>query len=259
MKDNMTAEKWKIWDKDDSVEQRTYKRVTGELPEMECTKQLVDLVKEVYKPEMTVLDVGCAAGHYYNGIKRIDEAIKYRGVDATTAYIQFAQKHFKNNPNTKFEVADIFNLPKSYARQFDIVFCCNVILHLPSMQIPLKNLLTATRRYCFIRMLIGTKTHLSRLLYSDSFDEYGEPTDFVYQNTYSYDYVKKIVDEYGNYKIEFIEDRFDEAKINEEHKSYNNVQSAVTHVENGVQIAGSKVFEWQWIKITLCLDENSGF
>ena len=31
---------WKIWDKDDSVEQRTYKRVKNELPEMECAKQL---------------------------------------------------------------------------------------------------------------------------------------------------------------------------------------------------------------------------
>jgi len=247
----MTAEKWKIWDKDDSVEQRTYKRVTSELPEMECTKQLVDLVKEVYKPGMTVLDVGCAAGHYYNGIKRVDEAIKYQGVDATTAYIQFAQKHFKNNPNTVFEVADIFNLPKSYAKQFDIVFCCNVILHLPSMQIPLKNLLMATRRYCFIRMLIGKKTHLSRLLYSDSFDEHGEPTDFVYQNTYSFDYVEKTIRALGDYHVMLIDDHFDETEINKEYQNYNTLQSAVTRVQNGIQIADSKVFEWKWIKVSL--------
>ena len=218
---------------------------------MECTKQLVDLVKEVYKPGMTVLDVGCAAGHYYNGIKRVDEAIKYQGVDATTAYIQFAQKHFKNNPNTVFEVADIFNLPKSYAKQFDIVFCCNVILHLPSMQIPLKNLLMATRRYCFIRMLIGKKTHLSRLLYSDSFDEHGEPTDFVYQNTYSFDYVEKTIRALGDYHVMLIDDHFDETEINKEYQNYNTLQSAVTRVQNGIQIADSKVFEWKWIKVSL--------
>ena len=142
----MNEEKWKICDKDDTFQQRTYKRVTSYLPEMECAKQLVDLVKEVYKPGMNVLDVGCAAGHFYNGIKRIDEEIKYQGADATTAYIQFAQKHFKNNQNTVVELADIFNLPKIYAKQFDIVICCNVILHLPSIQILLKNLLTVTRR-----------------------------------------------------------------------------------------------------------------
>jgi hypothetical protein len=55
----MSKETWKIWDKDDSVEQRTYKRVTGELPEMECTKQLVNLVSDEYLPGMSVLDVGC--------------------------------------------------------------------------------------------------------------------------------------------------------------------------------------------------------
>ena len=107
----MTTDTWRIWNKDHSVEQRTYKRVTGELPEMECTKQLVELAKGVYKPGMKVLDVGCAAGHYYNGLKRIDDKISYYGVDATKAYIEFAKEHFHNNPNTTFEVADIFNLP----------------------------------------------------------------------------------------------------------------------------------------------------
>ena len=252
----MSKETWKIWDKDDSVEQRTYKRVTGELPEMECTKQLVSLVSEVYLPSMSILDVGCAAGHYYNGLKKIDAEIKYHGFDATKAYIDFATKHFEDNKNTKFQIADIFELPKNYTQYFDIVFCANVILHLPSMEIPLQNLLGMTRKHLFIRTLISDKTHLSRLLYSDSYDEHGQPTDFVYQNTYSYNYVKKIISAYGNYKVEFIDDIFDSSQINKEHKAYDAVQSAVTRVENGVQIAGSKVFEWQWIKITLGSDEK---
>lgn len=250
MKVNMIDKEWKIWDKDDSVEQRTYKRVTGDLPEMECTKQLVNLIKDVYKSGMNVLDVGCAAGHYYNGIKRIDEMIKYQGVDATSAYIKFAKKYFKGNPHVIFKVADIYNLPKEYSKQFDIVFCCNVILHLPSMKIPLQNLLEATKHYCFIRTLISNKTHLSRLLYTDKRDENDEPTDYVYQNTYSNDYVKEIISQKGNYNIDFLDDKFDASVINEEYKNYSDVQSAVTRVENGIQIAGSKVFEWKWIKIT---------
>jgi SAM-dependent methyltransferase len=246
----MNTDTWKIWDKDDSVEQRTYNRVTGELPEMECTKQLVELVTEIYAPGMSVLDVGCAAGHYYNGLKRIDDKIRYFGVDATTAYIDFARKHFANNPNTTFEVADIFDLPDEYDGKFDIVFCCNVILHLPSFQAPLKNLITASKKYCFIRTLISDKTHLSKLLYSDSFDENGEPTDFVFQNTYSYEIVKKAIRSLGHYQIEFINDKFDARSINDEYNAYRSLQSAVTHVQNDVQIAASKVFEWKWVKIT---------
>ena len=35
---------------------------------MECTKQLVEIVSTFYKEGDQILDVGCAAGHYYNGL-----------------------------------------------------------------------------------------------------------------------------------------------------------------------------------------------
>ena len=117
----MKKENWKIWDLDESVEQRTFKRVIGELEEMESTKQLVEIISEIYEPGMKILDVGCAAGHYYNGLKRIDENIQYYGVDSTVPYINFAKEHFKDNPNTTFAIEDIFNLPDSFKSKFDIV------------------------------------------------------------------------------------------------------------------------------------------
>lgn len=246
----MDANTWKIWDKDESVEQRTYKRATGELPEMECTKQLVRIIADVYAPEMKILDVGCAAGHYYNGLKRVDQVVQYHGVDATVPYIDFAKKHFAGNPNTRFDVADIFALPREFAGKFDIVYCCNVLLHLPSFQVPLANLLAATRKHCIVRTLLSDKTHLSRLLYSDSFDERGEPTDFVFQNTYSHALFEKTIRALGDFRVEFIDDSFDAKAINLEYQGYRTVQSAVTRVQDDVQIAGSKVFEWKWVKIT---------
>jgi SAM-dependent methyltransferase len=246
----VNANIWKIWDRDDSVEQRTYKRVTGELPEMECTKQLVDLVGQVYMPGMKVLDVGCAAGHYYNGLKRIDSAIQYYGVDATAAYIDFARKYFAGNGNTTFDVADIFKLPDDFTGKFDIVYCCNVLLHLPSFQVPLRNLINASSKHCIVRTLLSEKTHLSRLLYTDTFDENGEPTDFVFQNTYSYAMADKTIRAVADVTVEFIDDKFDAQAINAEYEGYRSVQSAVTRVQNDAQIAGSKVFEWKWLKIT---------
>jgi len=246
----MSEDTWRIWNRNGSVEQRTYKRVTGELAEMESTKQLVELVSAIYKPGMEVLDVGCAAGHYYNGLRRIDSDIRYHGVDATEAYIDFARNHFQHSGNATFEVADIYALPDRFAGKFDIVFCCNVILHLPSVQIPLRNLLMSSRKVCFIRTLMSDKTHLSKLLYSDTFDERGEPTDFVFQNTYSYPLLDAAIRSVGDYRIEYIDDRFDAQVINREFEKYSTIQSAVTQVRNGVQIAGSKVFEWKWIKVT---------
>ena len=246
----MIANDWKIWDRDDSVELRSYKRAIGELPEMESTKQLVQLISDVYQPGMSVLDVGCAAGHYYLGLRRVDERINYHGIDATKTYIDFAQNHFAVTPNVSFSNEDIFVLPQNYTDHFDIVFCCNVLLHLPSARLPIQNLIRAARKHVFIRTLIAQKTHLSKLLYTDAFDEEGNPTDFVHQNTYSRELVRSYIGEVGEYSVEFIDDEFDPAQIQEEHKAFSDQQSAVTRVEGKAQIAGSKVFEWQWVKIS---------
>ncbi len=244
------TEKWRIWDRDDSVEQRTYQRAAGKLPEMECAKQLTELVSEVYHESMKILDVGCAGGHYFNSLKSINPEISYTGFDATKAYIDFAKKHFHEQENVNFDRQDVFNIDKKYNNEFDVVFSCNVLLHLPSVEEPINNLLDASKKYCFIRTLISNNTHLSKYLYSDSFDKNGDPDHFVYENTYSKEYIKQIIRSHGNYNTEFIEDKFDEKAINAEFVDYDSIQDAVTKSVNGLQIAGSKVFEWAWVKIT---------
>ena len=199
---------------------------------------------------MKVLDMGCAAGHYYNTLNKIDSKIKYCGIDSTKKYIDFAKSHFKNNKNINFLLGDIYNLPKNLVDQFDITFCCNVLLHLPTLSEPLKNLIYSTKKYCIIRTLISDKTHLSKYLYTDELDKDGNPINFVHQNTYSFELIQKTVSSVGNYKIEFIEDKFDQDQINSEFNNFNKAQSAVTKVINDIQIAGSKVFQWKWIVIT---------
>ena len=249
MTDSIKNEAWRIWNNDDKVEMRTYKRVTGELPEMESTKQLVELVGQVYRPGMTILDVGCAAGHYYNGLTRLYMNLFYTGVDATAKYIDFARQHFKKNTNTRFEHGDIFNLKDSSLRS-DIVFCCNVLLHLPDFRIPIRNLLKVTKKHLFIRTLISDRTYLNKFLYTDDFDASGNPTNFVHQNTYSFSLLESIIRQQGNFSVELIKDKFEETNINKEFTDFSERQSAVTRVIGDKQIAGNVVFEWQWIKIT---------
>ena len=87
-------EKWQQWDVDPIPESRyNIKRVKGELPEMESTKQLVNLISEVYRPKMKVLDVGCNVGHYLSGIRKKFFDLDYTGVDAYDFYIKTAQAH----------------------------------------------------------------------------------------------------------------------------------------------------------------------
>ena len=55
---------WKIWDRDDSVEQRTYKRVKNELPEMECAKQLAKIMSKNQIQQAEQLALECKKKKY---------------------------------------------------------------------------------------------------------------------------------------------------------------------------------------------------
>lgn len=240
---------WEIWKKNSSIE-RSIKRVKKILPEMEASKQLYKIVKKIYQTNDSILDFGCAAGHYYNSLKKIHKDIKYTGFDVTKSYIEFAKKHFKNETHAKFEVESLFSMSNKYKNKFDIVFCSNVLHHLPSIDIPLKNLLLATKKYCIVRTLVSDNTHLARFYYDDTTNKKGELNNFQLQNTYSYNLIKEKIKKIGNYQIKFEKDIFNGANINKEHtKNEKKKYPGLTKFVDGIQIAGSKVFEFKWVII----------
>ncbi len=240
---------WEIWQKNSSIE-RSIKRIKKQLPEMEASKQLVKIVKKKYKKGDKVLDFGCAAGHFYLSLKRIDNKINYYGFDSTKDYINYAKRYFKKEKNTKFEVQSLFSMSKKYYNKFDIVFCSNVLHHIPSIDLPLKNLIKATKKVCIIRTLVSNNTHLSRFYYNDQMNRKGELNNFQLQNTYSYSLIRKKIKKIGNFKVSFLDDIFDGKKINKEFtkKERKRYPGLTRHVD-GLQIAGSKVFEFKWIII----------
>lgn len=217
---------------------------------MQTTKQLVSLLQPVYSPGMRILDVGCAAGHYYRSLAKLDKGVRYTGVDPTEKYIAFAKETFAGTP-AQFLSGDVFDLSRIIREPFDIVYCCNVLLHLPDFRIPIANLLKATKRHCFIRTLIGDRTLLAKYLYKDEFNDKGEPTSFVYQNTYSFDLLTSYIQSMGNYAVTRIADKFDPEEITKEYATYNQKQSAVTRIVDGHQVAGNLVFQWGWLKISV--------
>ena len=242
---------WEIWRKNSSIE-RSIKRLKKQLPEMEASKQVTKIIKKRYKKGYKILDFGCAAGHFYQSLRRIDNKINYFGFDATKNYINFAKKFFKKNENVKFDVQSLFSMSKKYNKKFDIVFCSNVLHHLPSIDIPLKNLIKASKKYCIIRTLVSDNTHLARFYYNDSMNKKGELNNFQLQNTYSYSLIRKKIKKIGNYKIKFEDDVFDGKKINREYtKKEIKKYPGLTRFVDGVQIAGSKVFEFKWIIIKI--------
>lgn len=239
-------EPWQIWADHPESEGTLADRARSKLPEMESTKQLVKLVEEVYQPGMRVLDVGCNVGHYLIGLRRLDPTLKYKGVDAYPVYINKAREIFESDPNSDFEVKDIFQ-PLFPSDAYDIVYCCNVILHLPEFKTPVKNLLDSTRQVCFIRSLFDNFTTRVQRASGEDFDDNGMPSNFAFQNTWDKSLFTQYVESLG-WKVEFIADEFDASILEVEFETLKKGDG--TRVLGGKQIDGNIVFNWSWAKCT---------
>lgn len=250
MKFEDSCKDWNVWNKNPNAE-RSILRLKKKLPEMECAKQLTNIVKNFYKKKNKILDFGCAAGHYYHSLKKIDPEINYWGFDQTSYYLKSAKKYFLNNNNVQFVKQSLFSMSKKFRNKFDIVFCCNVLGHLPSIDIPLRNLIFASKKYILIRDCFGENTSLCKFYYDDKVNSKGELCNFAYNNTYSTTYLIKKIKKIGEYKIEFIKDVFDPRKINKEfNKKNKSMNPGLTFCTNNIQVAAGKVIENKWVLIT---------
>jgi SAM-dependent methyltransferase len=239
-------EPWQVWGTRSEVEATLVARATGDLPEMESTKQLVKLVSEVYEPNMRILDVGCNVGHYLRGLRRLDPAVNYVGVDAYSTYIEKAKAIYGQSERVAFYVKDIMQ-PIFPENPFDVVFCCNVILHLPDFKTPVRNLLESTKSVCLIRTLIGEHTTIVKRLNKHVFDKEGNPLDYTYQNTYEENYFVNYIKDLG-WNVEVIDDEFDPEVLNNEFISVK--KGSGTRIVGGKQADGDIIFQWKFIKIT---------
>jgi len=150
----MKVKNWRVWDLWPEYGETLFKRATGDAPEMESSKATCEFLSRVYRRGMSVLDVGCGAGHYYRSLmERLDPDIDYHGVDITEHYIELAKKAY-SSPN-RFSVGDIYDL-QFPDKSIDIVFCSNALMNLPPPPTrPIEELIRVARNHVIIRTLLG--------------------------------------------------------------------------------------------------------
>jgi SAM-dependent methyltransferase len=108
--------------------------------------------------------------------------------------VRVAREAWAGRPRTEFHQADIFALPFE-DRSFDVVLCCNVLLHLPSIARPLAELARVARRHVVVRTLVGERSFRIQDVQAatppgEEFDAEGEPRRWHYYNIYSKAYVE---------------------------------------------------------------------
>jgi ubiquinone/menaquinone biosynthesis C-methylase UbiE len=140
------SEAWRVWDSEAAYGELLYERAIGKQPEMESSKALARLMKTRVRSGDKILDVGCGAGHYLRSLKReIEVPFTYTGVDATAGYVELARKAWAGETAARFEVGDVFGLPFGDG-EFDVVFSCNLLLHLPSITTPMREIVRVAKR-----------------------------------------------------------------------------------------------------------------
>jgi SAM-dependent methyltransferase len=243
----LTSKDWQLWAKRPEDEMKcNVERIHGNLPDMESSKQLVQLISQVYEPGNTVLDVGCNVGHYLLGLRKEFPILDYTGVDAYEIYIKTAKEAFTDDSHAHFEIKDILN-PIFTETPFDISYCCNVIIHLPDFRIPVKNLLSSTKKVCFIRTLFGDRTSIVKIPEKPIFDDEGNPLDYYYYNTWEKNYFSNFVAKLG-WKTEFIKDKFNPDSIKKEYDTIK--ENKGTTIMNEKQVIGNIIANWEWAKLT---------
>lgn len=247
--------KWKVWDADKCYGELLYKRATGELPEMESSKKIAKEVMALMKGGERILDVGCGAGHYLRSLRReIGDGFEYVGADATKQYIEFAEQAFVGDEKATFTVSDIFNLDFA-DNSFDIVICNNLLLHLPSIEKPMSELIRVAKHKLVIRTLCGDRSF--RIMdvkpqpEGQEFFSDGNPVDFYYYNIYSRAHIDYLLK--NNFKVkswEIEEDRdFDKNRIEESTKEHSNDNAS--RIIGDYQVNGYILQPWVIVRVDI--------
>jgi len=241
-----------------------YQRAIGKAPEMESSKAAAKQLKGLITSKTNLLDVGCGAGHYLSSLRReYSVPFSYEGADITPHYIRLAKKAFANDPKANFRVASIGKLPYK-PKMFDVVLCCNVLLHLPDIVTPIRELWRVTRGTLLIRTYIGeANLRIQNLpdpdVYKGSKDPIfkagGNPrlATLPYYNIYSERYIRwlcKTLPGVGKVLIKSDTD-FNPRALSASKWPEKNKPENLTEVINGQQVVHHHVLQpWSFLKIT---------
>jgi ubiquinone/menaquinone biosynthesis C-methylase UbiE len=249
-------DEWKVWDKDEKYGQVLYQRAVGELPEMESSKIIAQVVNKYIIPDAKVLDVGCGAGHYLKSLRRVcGSNFSYLGVDATENYIDQAKKAFVDDKGCDFMLSDIFDL-EIKDNSYNIVMSNNVFLHLPSIKKPLSELIRVANGHVIIRLLAGSRSFQIKDIAPQKsgldFKPNGEPVAWHYYNIYHYKYIESLLKTNKKVKSWAINPDFDyeEESITNSIKDHVDAHDAST-ILNGYQVNGYIIQPWSIIEIEI--------
>ncbi len=164
-------------------------------------KRFYEVSKVIEKVNGKVLDIGCADGTFSNEILKKTKAEKLIGIDVLRPSVNWANKHWKNH-RMKFLVGDAHKL-KFSGNSFDAVFIMEVLEHVASPKLVLKEVKRVLKKGGYAVFLVPSDSFLFRVIWYFWLHFY--PRGWVWSHThiqtYRRNYLTKICKQTG-FKVE---------------------------------------------------------
>jgi SAM-dependent methyltransferase len=160
--------------------------------------QAREILEPEIKPQMTMLDIGCATGYAAKLFPELD----YLGVDVEAAYLDIARKHFAENRMVSFQPHDVMKTPIDSPR--DLVILNAVLEHCPTLSPALDNVIACAGRVLLLRTFLGDVQQIHTV---PSPKPAFADTVRKFSNQYAFIDVFKILERHG-FAGELIRDRY---------------------------------------------------
>ncbi len=119
----------------------------------ELDKYLEKLITPyIESKKVKILDAPCGIGHLSYFLSNISPKSSFLGIDQTQYLIEKANTLCKKE-NIKFEIADIYDLPKKFKKEFDITINWKTISWLPYYDKCIESLFQITKKHIFLSSL----------------------------------------------------------------------------------------------------------
>lgn len=231
-----------------------YLRAKGDLPEKEASKSYARLLERrgLYLPGDTLLDLGCASGHFLRSFRRLlDENILYTGLDTDAQSLLWGKEVFGVDNRCNFVHGDCTAMPLK-SNSFDTIVV-NLFHFFPNVEVVLREAMRVARKWIIWRTPIGEINYIIKEIYTQSFKELGVLTpdrdDFEYSiyMLYTKQYIEELVEHLCG-SVDFIERDTDFGDFdNTVYDDFKHVTATKTVA--GMQVNGNLILDWHYIGI----------
>jgi SAM-dependent methyltransferase len=150
-----------VWDHSKYYVELCIARACGAVEETDAARQAAEWLAPRLAPGMSVLDVGCAAGHLERSLRV--HGVEYHGIDPAARAIEIGRRFGDERGLAAWQLRELPVEELPVEERYDAVVCLSTLLYMPMFHLPLEAMARAARRWLVVRSSFGERTEVRYL------------------------------------------------------------------------------------------------